>query len=976
MTITSHLFEAYLKCPTKSFLRALGEMATGNSYADWVRNQNASYRSEGSQRLTRRATQDGWVIGSPAVGNVKSAKWRLAIDLTARAQKLESTIHAVERLPSQGRGEPAQFIPIRFIYTDRLTRDDRLLLAFDALVLSETLGRDIGFGRIIHGEECATLEVKIGAFASEVRELTRKIGALVSSNSPPDLVLNRHCPECEFQTQCRQKAIEADDLSLLSGMTRNERASHRSKGIFTVTQLSYTFRPRKTPKRAKNPAKPRYAALQALAIRENTIYVHGHPQLPDSKTQVYLDIEGLPDSDFYYLIGALVVSGETETFHSFWADQKSDESTTFAQFVEAVRDLPELQILHYGRYERAALLRMKARLPESLHPAIDALLKRATNVLSVIHPHVYFPTYSNGLKDIGRFLQFERAQENVTGIQSIVWRMNWEVNKAPDIKARLLQYNQDDCRTLKHIFEFIGRLSSLPSATADVSLIPFKTAQTEDMIKDRPRWEMFGPREYASGDFKRVAQCAYFDYQRERVYIRTHPHFKVVNKKDRKFRGVPTRVNKVESIESQRCPQCQTKKIIKGRQLGHDIIDLKFFKNGIKKWIIRVLSWRYRCSKCKYSFSSEERSPNPPRYGHGLMSWFVYSNVACGSNMLRVHKSLAEVFGLALPHSEGYRAKRYVMGLYQTLYVEILKSILRSPILHIDETTVRLRKQHGYVWVLATMDKVYYFYKSSREGSFLQEMLSQFSGILISDFYTAYDSLPCKQQKCLLHLVRDIDDDVLRNPLDTELKGIAQQFGTLLRTIIETVDRHGLKSRHLHKHGRDASRFLDSVGSGHFSSELAIKYKKRFQKSGQKMFTFLDHDGVPWNNNNAEHAIKRFAKFRRDAGGRFTERTLQEYLVLASVFETCEFNNVNVLKFLLAKERTLEGLLKMAGRRPESHSGGKSGPEPYPDFVTATRSTISAQTGEAQLAASLPTPPLSSESLNGPGASGPNSKTR
>ena len=80
------------------------------------------------------------------------------------------------------------------------------------------------------------------------------------------------------------------------------------------------------------------------------------------------------------------------------------------------------------------------------------------------------------------------------------------------------------------------------------------------------------------------------------------------------------------------------------------------------------------------------------------------------------------------------------------------------------------------------------------------------------------------------------------------------------------------------------------------------------------MFTFLDRDGVPWNNNNAEHAIKRFAKYRRDVGGRFTERTLKEYLVLASVFETCEFNNVNVLQFMLSKEVTLKALLSVAGR--------------------------------------------------------------
>jgi hypothetical protein len=81
------------------------------------------------------------------------------------------------------------------------------------------------------------------------------------------------------------------------------------------------------------------------------------------------------------------------------------------------------------------------------------------------------------------------------------------------------------------------------------------------------------------------------------------------------------------------------------------------------------------------------------------------------------------------------------------------------------------------------------------------------------------------------------------------------------------------------------------------------------------LFTFLDHDGVPWNNNNAEHAIRRFVKHRRDTDGRYSENTLKDYLVLASVFETCEFNSVNVLKFLLSRERTVEGLLRMAGRR-------------------------------------------------------------
>jgi DNA-directed RNA polymerase subunit RPC12/RpoP len=420
---------------------------------------------------------------------------------------------------------------------------------------------------------------------------------------------------------------------------------------------------------------------------------------------------------------------------------------------------------------------MKTRLPETFHPTIDAILARATNVLSVIHPHLYFPTYSNGLKDIGRFLGFQRADEDATGLQSILWRKTWNENRDPDIKARLLQYNQDDCRELKRLFDFVRRVISPDSKSAADPGTHFKVAPTEELNTTKARWELFRPREYALDDFEKVAKCAYFDYQREKVFFRTHPHLKVAAKQQRKY---PIRVNAVCSLESDRCPLCGSKKIEQGKQMSHVEIDLKFFKGGVKKWITRTVSWRYRCFKCKRQFSSEERAPNPQRYGHGIVSWCVYSNVACGVNMLQTIESLADVFGLVLPDCQAYRWKRYMATFYKTIYSEILRSILSSPVIHIDETTVRLRKQNGYVWVMTSIDKVYYFYKPSREASFLQELVGGFSGVLVSDFYTDYDSLKCEQQKCLVHLVRDIDDDVMKNPLDAELKGMAQEFGILL----------------------------------------------------------------------------------------------------------------------------------------------------------------------------------------------------
>src|SRR5262249_44281748 len=147
-----------------------------------------------------------------------------------------------------------------------------------------------------------------------------KIATLLSSPSPPDLVLNRHCPECEFQARCGQNAIERDDLSLLSGMTAKERQKLNSKGIFTVTQLSYTFRPRRRPRRLATKREKYHHSLKALAIRERKIHIVGRPELKIEGTPVYLDVEGLPDHDFYYLIGVRLETTHGFMQHSLWAN--------------------------------------------------------------------------------------------------------------------------------------------------------------------------------------------------------------------------------------------------------------------------------------------------------------------------------------------------------------------------------------------------------------------------------------------------------------------------------------------------------------------------------------------------------------------------------------------------------------------------------------------------------------------------------
>lgn len=451
----------------------------GNAYAEWVQTQSESYRAAAARQLTAEVPAEPCVVG-PTAENLKNAKWRLVVDVDMRAQTstpassggvplpeqepgetpdaigrdgtsvLHSSLHAIERIPSEGRGKAAQFIPIRFIFTNKLGKDDKLLLAFDAFVISEMLGREIRVGKIIHGDDHTMLKVKTSSLAGDVWKRIEKIAALLSSHVPPDLVLNRHCAECEFQARCRQKALEKDDLSLLAGMSEKERKNFHGKGIFTVTQLSYMFRPRRRPKWLREKREKYHHSLKALAIREKKVHIVGSPELKIEGTPVYLDVEGLPDRDFYYLIGLCIGNGEFGVQqHSLWADTVADEGRIWREFLGILETIEKPILIHYGRYETTFLRLFVKRVggpPEG--SAAAQAIRSAVNLLAVIFSQVYFPTYSNGLKEIAGWLGFRWTDSGLSGTQAIACREG-EKNCEPCLaKRRLVAYNRQDCEAL------------------------------------------------------------------------------------------------------------------------------------------------------------------------------------------------------------------------------------------------------------------------------------------------------------------------------------------------------------------------------------------------------------------------------------------------------------------------------------------------------------------------------------------------
>src|SRR5215831_4984177 len=90
---------------------------------------------------------------------------------------------------------------------------------------------------------------------------------------------------------------------------------------------------------------------------------------------------------------------------------------------------------------------------------------------------------------------------------------------------------------------------------------------------------------------------------------------------------------------------------------------------------------------------------------------------------------------------------------YSPTVKRIVQKLVAGGVIYADETEVKLKKTKGYVWVLSNTEEVLYIDRPTREVEFLAEMLARFSGVLVTDFYPAYDSIRCAQQKCLVHLI-------------------------------------------------------------------------------------------------------------------------------------------------------------------------------------------------------------------------------
>jgi hypothetical protein len=191
MLITDDIFQAFLQCETKAHLKLAGAVGDQRKLPEWERHLVEDYKQQ-CYRQWRADCREAACLGGGALPHdLDNSGCRLVMDCTVRAQEMHAHFHAVERVVAPDKPHDSPYMPIRCVPSEKITTQDKLLLAFDALALGTVSGQVPRFGKIIHGCERVAVKVEVAGLTDMVKTVVGKIAAQHACHTPPPLMLNQ-----------------------------------------------------------------------------------------------------------------------------------------------------------------------------------------------------------------------------------------------------------------------------------------------------------------------------------------------------------------------------------------------------------------------------------------------------------------------------------------------------------------------------------------------------------------------------------------------------------------------------------------------------------------------------------------------------------------------------------------------------------------------------------------------------------------
>jgi transposase len=328
----------------------------------------------------------------------------------------------------------------------------------------------------------------------------------------------------------------------------------------------------------------------------------------------------------------------------------------------------------------------------------------------------------------------------------------------------------------------------------------------------------------------------------------------------------------------------------------YQIVDLP----PVKPVVVEVRRYKARCG-C--GFCQEGRAPvgydNPQQvfgpHMHALLSYFNGTHHVAHHRLKRM---MADVFGVSLSAGAIVNSlKRTAHQLEQPAY-DILREVRRSTVIGSDETGMRVEGENWWLWTLQTPQASYFAVADTRAGEVLETLMADaVAEVWCCDLYGGQLNAPARRFAiCNAHQLRN-----LQFAIDAGDDLFAPAMQLLLREALHLARCRSLLSAQAYQRGLDAVKAtclaLLDLPTDHPD---ARRLQKRYRKHHDKLWVFLEHPDVPFDNNASERALRPAVVHRKVTGGFRSEDGATAYALYRTVEDTARKRGQPVLAALHA----------------------------------------------------------------------------
>jgi transposase len=367
-------------------------------------------------------------------------------------------------------------------------------------------------------------------------------------------------------------------------------------------------------------------------------------------------------------------------------------------------------------------------------------------------------------------------------------------------------------------------------------------------------------------------------------------------------RAKPDHVDREVVQKLSACPDCH-------HALSHPVATTEHVQEDIVPAhveVTRFLHNRYWCPGCGKVVTAPH-APDEVPYGYigpralATMVWLKFHLALPGNKI----KALLEDFcGLAVSEGAVHKALQRLADHLGLESDRVAQAVREAPAKHADETGWTVNGAGHWLWSFVTRRWAYVKIDKSRGSKVPKDILGHpFKGILISDFFSAYNKMSGQKQKCLVHLKREV-----RKTREAFAHGPPGDFkdpDKRLKRLLADADRLADRRTHLSAllYTRRVRRLKDRLfdfATTAYSHKFWQRLSARLLKHHQAIFTFLDVPGLPSGNNAAERSIKPHVIIRNRSYQNRTDAGANAHGVLSSILQTLLLQGRPVVQELAA----------------------------------------------------------------------------